>query len=253
MPCNDCPLEQALVKTKSSKSSKKEKKCCPSVCETECCLPDCNPDCCTPAYQRLDKLRTTWVSSNVLSLSAAPYTLSAAGYTLVYSRAGTTAANPGATATFGSTGAVALTGTNTLTAYNFITSERYVNFEACGKADQVLGWYVNTNTGNLELFQDLPELNLYQTDNRAYLDSLSSTTITTVLKQKLYQMNVLYKLSLQAIERVGGNPKTEGNICEFTDKCGQKWLVLINRSNGPSATSVATVNTEWVVVAVRLC
>ncbi len=67
-------------------------------------------------------------------------------------------------------------------------------------------------------------------------------------------MNVLYKLTLSAIERVGGNPKTEGNICEFTDKCGQKWLVLINRSAGPALfNSVATVNTQWVVVAVRLC
>jgi hypothetical protein len=246
MPCHDCPLEQALVKTKSSKSSKKEKKCCASVCETECCLPDCNPDCCTPAYQRLDKLRTTWVTLNITTAVGSTYSN-------VYSRAGITANDPNSNSTFGATASVGLTGSNTLTAYNFITSERYVNFEACGKADQVLGWWVDTTTGNLELFQDLPELNLYQTDNRAYLDSLSSSTITTVAKQKLYQINVLYKLTLQAIERVGGNPKTEGNICEFTDKCGQKWLLLINRSNGPSSTSVATVNTQWAVVAVRLC
>jgi hypothetical protein len=250
MPCNDCPLEQALVKTKSSKSSKKEKKCCPSVCETECCLPDCNPDCCTPAYQRLDKLRTIWVTSDILAMGT-PGTLSAAGNNSVFTRAGVNPVPPSSVG--GSTAAVPLTGSNTLIAYNFVSVERYVNFEACGKADQVLGWWVDTTTGNLELFQDLPELNLYQTDNRAYLDSLSSTTITTVLKQKLYQMNVLYKLTLSAIERVGGNPKTEGNICEFTDKCGQKWLVLINRSIGPSPISVATVNNQWVVVAVRLC
>ncbi len=253
MPCNDCPLEQALVKTKSSKSHKKEKKCCPSVCETECCLPDCNPDCCTPAYQRLDKLRTIWVTSDVLAQTQnANPTVGAANYSSVFTRSGTNPLPPCAVGG-GNTYAVGLSGSNTLTAYNFVSVERYVNFEACGKVDQVLGWWVDTTTGNLELFQDLPELNLYQTDNRAYLDSLSATTITTVNKQKLYQMNVLYKLTLAAIERVGGNPKTEGNICEFTDKCGQKWLVLINRSNGPSSTSVATVNTQWAVVAVRLC
>ncbi len=249
MPCNDCPLEQALVKTKSSKSSKKSsKKCCASVCETECCVPDCTPDCCTPAYQRLDKLRTTWVGVNITT--AAPESSSN-----VWSRAGVTAADPTLYTTFGATGyAVGLSGANTITGYNFVTSERYVNFEACGKADQVQGWWVDTVTGNLELFQDLPELNLYQTDNRAFLDSLNSTTITSVNKQKLYQMNVLYKLTLAAIERVGGNPKTEGNICEFTDKCGQKWLLVLNRSNGPlPGQSVATMNTQWVVVAVRLC
>ena len=121
------------------------------------------------------------------------------------------------------------------------------------KGDEHLGWYVDTTTGNLELFQDLPELNLYQTDNRLYYDSISSSNITSVEKQKLYQLNILYKLTLKAIERVGGNPKTEGNICEFTDKCGQKWLLVINRAGDNQQISVAQTNTTWVVVGVRLC
>lgn len=265
MPCNDCPLEQALVKTKSSKSHKnhKKEKCCPSVCNVECCLPDCHPDCCTPAFLRLDKLRTIFATNNTI-----PNSSGAVGFlanTLdsnsddIYTRAGTTAADPTLQATFQGTDSngVALSTTlaNALLSYAFVNTERYVSFESCGKEDQVIGWYVDTATGNLELYQALPELNLALSNNRLTLDSIPTANLTTIQKQQLYQLNNLYKLSVQAIERVGANPKTEGNICEYTDKCGQKWLLLINRAAtfGTSGLSAATNNTQWTLVGVKLC
>ncbi len=254
MPCHDCPLEKALVKTKSSKSHKKEKalvktksskshkkeKCCPSVCETECCLPDCHPDCCTPAFLRLDKLRTLTALEAITNQ--------------VYggnNRAGVPISQPNLGLYTGANGVDLTAVDNAELAYYFVNAERYQSFEACGKEDQVVGWYVDTSDGNLELYQALPELNLTLTTYRATLDAIPTATLTTIQKQQLYQLNNLYKLSVQAIERVGANPKTEGNICEYTDKCGQKWLLLINRAQ--SGTSVAANNTQWTLTGVRLC
>jgi len=136
-------------------------------------------------------------------------------------------------------------------AYIFVNTMRYQSFEACGKGDQVVGWYVNTSTGQLELFQPLPDLNLAVSDNRGYLIGFATDNLSSIQKQKLYQLNILYKLSLKAVERVGQDPKEEGNICEFTDKCGQKWLLAINRAN--SQSSVIADNYEYVIVSVPLC
>ena len=74
--------------------------------------------------------------------------------------------------------------------------------------------------------------------------------LSSIQKQQLYALNVLYKASLRAIAGAQGNPKTEGNIVHVTDKCGQKWLIAINRAG---STDVCETNFEWVVVAVPLC
>ncbi len=140
---------------------------------------------------------------------------------------------------------------NFLYAYNFVNTHRYQAFESCGKPDQVVGWYVNTQTGQLQLFQDLPDLSLVVANDRASYLSTPTDSLTSLQKQQLYALNVLYKVSMKAIERVGANPKEEGNICEFTDKCGQKWLLAINRAN--SQDSVANLETEFVIVGVPLC
>jgi hypothetical protein len=140
---------------------------------------------------------------------------------------------------------------NFLYAYNFVQTHRYQAFESCGKPDQVVGWYVNTQTGQLQLFQALPDLSLTIDDDRFSYLSIPTDSLTGLQKQQLYALNVLYKVSTKAIERVGANPKEEGNICEFTDKCGQKWLLAINRAN--SQDSVANLETEFVIVGVPLC
>ena len=64
-------------------------------------------------------------------------------------------------------------------------------------------------------------------------------------------MEPFWKLSLKAVERVQGNPKEEGNICEISDKCGNKYLVAINRADGTK--SVCTYNSAYSIVVVKLC
>jgi hypothetical protein len=265
MPHCDCPLEKAICKTKSRKSDK----CCPpSPCDVPCCVPECEVDCCSLAYQRLDKLRTAWsliaatggASSRILPDQAVDGSVVG-----VVARNGNgvltpddtvfgeqTESNPIVYLASGDSGSLTVTTgeENALYGYLFVNAERYLNFEACGKKDQVVGWYVNTQTGQLQLFQPLPDLNLQTTTTRYALDSIPVISLTTVQKQQLYALNVLYKASIKAIAHVQGNPKTEGNIVHVTDKCGQKWLIAINRAG---SADVCQTNFEWVVVAVPLC
>ena len=261
MPC-DCPLEKALGKTKSRKSNK----CCPpSPCDVPCCVPEVEVDCCSAAYQRLDKLRSAWsliaatggVSSNIFPSEAVGGEIVG-----VVSRNGNGVLTPDTdvfgvtgeiqTLATGDSGAVTVTAgeENAFYGYLFVNVERYLNFEACGKKDQVVGWYVNTQTGQLQLFQALPDLNLQTSTTRYALDSTPVVDLSSIQKQQLYALNVLYKASLKAIAHAQGNPKTEGNIVHVTDKCGQKWLIAINRAG---SADVCQTNFEWVIVAVPLC
>lgn len=265
MPCDSCPIEKALVKTKSRKSGK----CCPpSPCDVNCCVPECELDCCSIAYQRLDKLRSAWslIAATGSSYSPIfPTTVSPTdGGTIigVNQRNGNGVLVPDATVfssgtnivnlATGSSGSISITTCeeNAYYGYLFTNVERYINFEACGKQDQVVGWYVNTQTGQLQLFQNLPDLNLLTTTTRYALDSQPVANLSSIQKQQLYALNVLYKATLKAIGAVGGNPKTEGNIVQVTDKCGQKWLIALNRAG---CNDVCEQTNEWVVVATPLC
>jgi hypothetical protein len=252
MPCDSCPLEKALAKTTSGKSSKKEK----------CCVSDCEVDCCSPAFLRLDKLREGWALVASTGNTILPTSVSEIDpqYTVnnVNNRAGNAVIAPDSNL-YNNDGIplVQITAdeitsqlNNAYYAYLFVNTVRYVNFEACGKQDQVVGWLVDTSSGNLELFQALPDLNLLITDTRSYYDAIPPATLTTVNKNKLRSLNVLYKASLELIDRVSSNPKTEGNICEVVDKCGQKWLLAINRANGNE--SVADRATQFAIVGVPL-
>jgi hypothetical protein len=258
--CNSCPLDAALAKTKSRKSHKGDKCCPPSPCNVNCCKPECEFDCCALPYQRLDKLRTAWSEIAATGGSFLPTSAtSTSQIDNVTTRGGANIAVPetgslypngeDSIATYSGSVDVALN--NAYYAYLFTQTHRYLNFEACGKLDQVVGWYVNTSNGELELFQALPDLNLLISDTRAYLDDQAVPSLSSTEKAKLYALNVLYKVSLKAIEAVGQNPKTEGNIVAVTDKCGQKWLVAINRADGDQ--SVCDVNTQYAIVAIPLC
>jgi hypothetical protein len=293
MPSDAEMLEHVLVRAKDRKSSKKcrDGKCeVPKPCEVDCCIPDCNPECCTPAFQRLDKLRNLWmltqysptlgsvvfVPTNInvvstttalgtnpavvgaavsavgtasLTTSSVPITQEASNWvSTVYNRAGQliTTASP-------------LVGANSygileLAAYTFVNEVRYLNFEECGKLDQVTGWSVDIQTGDLYFYQNLPELGLLTSDSRLDLISLAATAFTPQDKQKLSAMEPFWKLSLKAVERVRENPKTEGNICEVKDKCGNRFLIAVNRVNGQSDTSsVCAYNSQYSIVAVKLC
>ncbi len=270
MPCDSCPIEKALVKTKSRKSGK----CCPpSPCDVACCVPETELDCCSIPYQRLDKLRNAW------SLIAAtgsyyspifPTTVSPPdngtiigvnqrngnGVLLpdntVFVPSGSSATENVVQLATGSSGSISITSCeeNAYYGYLFTNVERYINFEACGKLDQVVGWYANTQTGQLQLFQNLPDLNLLTTTTRYALDVQPVSALSSIAKQQLYALNVLYKATLKGIAAIGGNPKTEGNIVQVTDKCGQKWLMAINRAG---CNDVCEQTNEWVVVAIPLC
>jgi hypothetical protein len=273
MSTSSCSSSSSSSNTVSTKSRKSNGKCCPpSPCDVKCCLPDKCLDCCTPAYQRLDKLRKAWstiaatggltnflplasddcvVINNVATRGGASIdvptgSLFEQGSSSPSDNNGIEIAN---CATSGAGIQVELD--NAYYAYLFVNTHRYLNFESCGKLDQVVGWLVDTSVGQLELFQSLPDLNLLVSDNRQWLLDQAVANLSSTGKAKLYALNVLYKVSLKAIEAVSQNPKEEGNIVAVTDKCGQKWLVAINRANGDQ--SVCDVNTQYAVVAIPLC
>ena len=236
-------IEEVLCKAKDKKPSRKScnKKPCEKKdeCNINCCLPDCNPDCCTPGYQRLDKLRMEWlmVQNSIFNI---PEVFN------VYNRAGQE---------------VSVVGPSNVsllpleqTAYGFVNTVRYLNYEECGKLDQVTGWSVDVQTGNLYFYQNLPELGLSTTDQRSVLLNTTPSVLTSLDQRKLVEMEPFWKLSLKAIDRIRENPKTEGNICEIKDKCGKSFLIAINRTNSqPNGSSVSEYNAQYSIVAIRLC
>ena len=279
MPSESQNLERILVRANDRKSSKKcRKNRCDAPkpcdvpkprddhkpCDVDCCIPDCNPDCCTPAFQRLDKLRNVWLlTSYSPTLGSVVYNISSASLTTssvpvnkvsgvwtstVYNRAGsliTTVSPLDNDSTYGN---------NELAAYAFVNEVRYLNFEECGKLDQVTGWSIDIQTGDLYFYQNLPELGLLTSDSRLYYLSQQASQFTPQDKQKLTAMEPFWKLSQKAVERVRENPKTEGNICEVRDKCGNRFLIAINRAySQTSTTSVCDYNSQYSIVVVKIC
>lgn len=231
MPHHEISIEDVLCKTKDRKSSKK---CCPKkdACKVECCLPDCNPDCCTAAFQRLDKLRNQWLDVQMGEEDPV---------NSVYNRANSSVDVSG------------YAGPLEKTSAGFVNTVRYLTFEACGKEDQVMGWSVDAQTGDLYFYQDLCELGLTTSDSRATLLNTAPTALSPADARKLANMEPFWKLSLKAIERVRENPKTEGNICEIKDKCGNRFLVAINRIYSQATQSVCDFNCQYTLVVVKLC
>lgn len=240
MPNQEISIDDVLCKTKDRKSSKKCSKKEP--CNVECCVPDCNPECCTAAFQRLDKLRNQWLTvqtglTTMRDVSGTPYVYNRAAQQVLVVSNNETRLEP-----------------LEATAYGFVNAVRYLNYEECGKLDQVTGWSVDVATGNLYFYQNLPELGLSTADSRAVLLNTAPGSLTPYDQRKLVEMEPFWKLTLKAIERVRENPKTEGNICEIKDKCGNRFLVAINRTNSqPNGQSICDYNSEYSVVAVKLC
>lgn len=235
MPHHEISIDDVLCKTKDRKSSKK---CCPKkdACAVECCLPDCNPDCCTAAFQRLDKLRMDWLLVQQGSIDVPSTVYNRAAQEIVLDASGSQ-----------------LTGALELTAAGFVNTVRYLNYEECGKMDQVTGWSVDVQTGDLYFYQDLPDLGLSTSDSRADLLNTAPTSLTPQDRRKIHEMEAFWKLSLKAVERVRENPKSEGNICEIKDKCRNKFLVAINRVDNQETQSICVYNSRYSIVVVKLC
>jgi hypothetical protein len=252
MPSETEMLENVLVRAKDRKSSKKcggdrcgAPKHDTKPCVVDCCIPDCNPDCCTAAFQRLDKLRQVWQLTQY-NLDV-PVTVANPAVSTVYNRAGNliSTASPINSTSWGNL---------ELAAYAFVNEVRYLNYEECGKLDQVTGWSVDLQTGDLYFYQNLPDLGLLTTDSRAVLLNTAPTSLTPYDRRKLQEIEPFWKLSLKAVERVRENPKTEGNICEIKDKCGNRFLVAINRVDGQaSGVGVCDYNSQYSIVVVKLC
>ncbi len=234
MPHQEISIEDVLCKTKDRKSSKK---CCPkkeTPCDVECCIPDCNPDCCTAAFQRLDKLRNQWLDVQMGEETPPRF---------VYTRAAQSVNVDGS----GSY----LPLENEASA--FVNTVRYLNFEECGKLDQVTGWSIDVQTGDLYFYQNLYDLGLTTDLSRATLLDIAPDSLTSTQRRQFAEMESFWKLSLKAVERVRENPKTEGNICEIKDKCGNKFLVAINRTDTQNNVSICDYNSKYSLVVVKLC
>ena len=249
MPHQEISIEDVLCKTKDRKSSKKcSKKCSKkspvTPCNVECCVPDCNPECCTAAFQRLDKLRMEWL-------------LVQNGLTIMQ-QTSSSAVPPNTSYVYNRAAEQVLVPTSLLpleqTAFGFVNTVRYLNYEECGKLDQVTGWSIDIATGDLHFYQNLPDLGLSIADSRYALLTTAPSGLTPADRHKLVEMEPFWKLSIKAVYSVRQNPKTEGNICEIRDKCGNKYLVAINRSNSqPNGQSVCNYNSQFSIVAVKLC
>lgn len=236
-----------------------EKKCSPKPCDTKCDKVECKPDCCSIAYQRLDKLRTGWSILNAGG-SVLPLVADTTNIDGINTRNGEPIAIPTAAIFQNAAQGVALatvTDTditpvlnNAYYAYNFVNTHRYLSIETCNKLDQVFGFYINSQTGQLEVFQAFPEINLPVNVNRAELLALPAADLSIAQKCQLKELNFLYKLGLKAIEELPSFPKTEGNIVEVNYKC-KKFLVAINRADGTQ--SVVANNGAFVIVATEIC
>ena len=138
---------------------------------------------------------------------------------------------------------------NVLWAYLFVQTHRYSGIEVCSKLDQVFGWYVNFNTSQIILLQNIPELGLTTTDNLEYYVNLAYDALTIQDRKKYKELRKLYDVSSKAIYKVKSDPKEIGNIIEVEISC-EKWLIAINTAQSSVAWSDNT--NEYVIVASKL-
>jgi len=208
------------------------KKCCESVstsssCSSSACVQtevDCCKkctdvvNCCTPQYQRLDKLRNQWSSLNMNARDwqTYPYAVDRNGNSV------------SSTSLFGS-GLIDVgdASGNLNVALAFVIVHRYLNIETC-KSDQVWGWYVNLNSGDLRFMQETENVDTTVSRHEIYTKSVSNLTVAE--KRARCVLDRFFKLSQNVVE-CHRYPRTEGDIVEVSDSCGQKWLVAVNLAN----------------------
>jgi len=284
-----CPLEESLCRPKTKQSCKVTCQtecdpvvCCPTVPEVDPCACEQPMDCCSLAYQRLDKLRSIYAGSAVFQNSIVNYNIdsNASGNTFnvddVVARNGSSVRVPDATLfQKGSEDVTAffptLTGSgqslptvggvdycNGALAYNFVQTMRYLPSRdvICDTGDQVMGFYINPYSVQLQVLQNLVgplnPLGLTFSDTLQYYNTIPPASLTNSDKQKLASLNILYDLGLEAIRRFNLNPKTEGNMVELCDRCGQRWLLVLNTADVPSASGYQPGLNGYVLVATRL-
>ena len=134
-------------------------------------------------------------------------------------------------------------------AYYFVNEFAYGPYEPGCHNDQVWGWYVNIETGELQLFT--------QTDgvptNATRLCLSNQDMLSSTEKKQLKVLNKLYKLTKSAVKEIEGIPSQEGNIVEVCDCKGQRWLLYINTAHTQNGSPLASCNYQFAVVATKLC
>lgn len=241
------------------------KKCCDSVStsssssacvntEKDCCKCVEVVNCCTPQYQRLDKLRNQWSLINAADSSDDIYD------EYIYDRAGNQIDYSGwsgkiySDETFDSSD---LSG-NLMVAFAFVVSHRYINIERC-KSDQVWGWYVNVKNGDLVFMQETERVSNDTSRHEIYNKPCNQLTVDE--KRAKSVMDRFFNLSTNVINECR-YPRTEGDMVETTDSCGQKWLVAVNfvdtlgglEDNNNSNNGITTLaqSGKYVIVACKL-
>ena len=136
-----------------------------------------------------------------------------------------------------------------LAAYQYVNEFAYGPYEPGCHNDQLYGWYVDVNTGELQLFTQMDGVPTNAT--RACLSANIAPTSTQ--KRQLKVLNKLYKLSKSAIKEVNGIPSQEGNIVEVCDCKGDKWLLYINTADSQNNSPLSSCNYQFAVVACKLC
>ena len=140
-------------------------------------------------------------------------------------------------------------------AYYFVNEYSYGEYEPGCHLDQVYGWYVNVNTGELQLFTPFESVPVNATRACLILNSTPTATTapTSTQKRQLKVLNKLYKLSKSAIKEVNGVPSQLGNIIEVCDCKGNRWLLYINTVSSQNGCPLSTCNYQFAVVATKLC
>jgi len=222
--------KQSLSSASSSSSCASSSSCSTSNCpkeEESCCKCPPQLECCTPQYLRLSKLSTAYLLSMMGTVIDTEF--------LAVDRTGEDSEFLDASS-------------NTRIAHRFVWSARYLSMEQC-KEDQVWGWEVNLNTGDLRLLQDIEHATMNTT--RGELLNTPVEDLSLNQRKALKMLNNLYKMSEHAA-RCLTYPRTEGVMVEATDKCGQKWLLLVNRASGRDNGNILNDTGRLVVVGAKL-
>ena len=236
----------------SSASGKKcRKPCQSSSSSSSCCTEQCI-DCCSSQYQRLSLLRNMVAHAQVFG----DWTVD----TSVNNRCGSAIPTPDASGAYanenGCSGENDANVPQNLSsmevanlAYYFVNEFAYGPYEPGCHNDQVWGWYVNVESGELQLFTQTEGVPTNAT--RACLSA--NTAPSSAQKRQLKVLNKLFKLSKSAIKEVNGIPSQEGNIVEVCDCKGERWLLYIDTAVAQDSSPLSECNYQFVIVATRLC
>jgi hypothetical protein len=242
-----------VASTKDKKSgSRKCKKPCQSSSSSSCCTEQCI-DCCTSQYQRLSVVKNLVADAQIHNDWSVE--------TEVYNRCGLAILHPDVSGAYanesGCTGANEPENLNdgdyqvANLAYYFVNEFAYGPYEPGCHNDQVYGWYVDVESGELQLFMQYEGVPTNAT--RACLTNDLTTDLTSAQKRQLKVLNKLYKLSKSAVKEVNGIPSQEGNIVEVCDCKGERWLLYIDTAAAQTSSPLATCNYEFAIVATKLC